>query len=74
VLHGCANNYQRSSNQIYETPHVEEEKNDVQGRGSALVAWDKICRPKDQGGLGVLNLEVQNKGLLLKNLDKLYIN
>jgi hypothetical protein len=51
---------------------VEEEKNDVQGRGSALVAWDKICRPKDQGGLGVLNLEVQNKALLLKNLDKLY--
>jgi hypothetical protein len=35
--------------------------NDVQERGNALVAWDKICKPKDHGGLGGLNLEVQNK-------------
>ena len=45
---------------------------DVQARGSALVAWKKICRPKDQGGLGVLNLQVQNNALLLKNLDKFF--
>jgi hypothetical protein len=47
---------------------------DVQAKGSALVSWKKICRPKDQGGLGVLNLDVQNKSLLLKNLDKFYNN
>ncbi|XP_071685170.1 uncharacterized protein [Lolium perenne] len=47
---------------------------DVQAKGNALVSWKKICRPKDQGGLGVLNLEVQNKSLLLKNLDKFYNN
>jgi hypothetical protein len=46
--------------------------NDVQARGNALVAWNKICRPKKQGGLGVLNLEVQNNALLLKNLDKFF--
>jgi hypothetical protein len=31
-----------------------------------LAKWGIICRPKDQGGLGVLNLEVQNKCLLSK--------
>jgi hypothetical protein len=45
---------------------------DVQAKGSALVSWKKICRPKEQGGLGVLNLDVQNKTLLLKNLHKYY--
>jgi hypothetical protein len=29
---------------------------------------------KKQGGLGVLNLETQNKALLLKNLDRFYNN
>jgi hypothetical protein len=41
------------------------------------VLWfpgKKICRPKEQGGLGVLNLDVQNKTLLLKNLHKFYNN
>jgi hypothetical protein len=46
--------------------------NDVQAGGSALVAWKKICRPKQQGGLGVLNLDLQNKTLLLKNVHKLF--
>jgi hypothetical protein len=30
----------------------------------ALVAWKKICIPMEQGGLGVLNLDIQNKTLL----------
>jgi hypothetical protein len=34
---------------------------DVQARGSALVACEKNCRPKQQGGLGLLNLDIQNK-------------
>jgi hypothetical protein len=44
----------------------------VQAKGSALVAWKKVCRPKNQGGLGVLDLSIQNKALLLKNLHKFY--
>jgi hypothetical protein len=47
---------------------------EVQARGDSLVSWNKICRPKDHGGLGVLNLKIQNKALLLKNLDKYYDN
>ena len=31
-------------------------------------AWDLICRPKNKGGLGILNLGVQNMALLLKHL------
>jgi hypothetical protein len=34
------------------------------------MVWTKICRPKNQGGFGVLNLEVQTNALLLKNLQK----
>jgi hypothetical protein len=39
---------------------------------NALVAWSRVCRPKKHGGLGVLNLELQNKALLLKQLHKFY--
>jgi hypothetical protein len=36
------------------------------------VAWENICRPKNQGGLGVLDLTTQNEVLLLKNLHKFF--
>jgi hypothetical protein len=36
------------------------------------VAWKSVCKPKAQGGLGVINLELQNKALLMKNLHKFY--
>jgi hypothetical protein len=36
-----------------------------------LTKWDIICRPKDQGGLGVEVLEVKNRSLLSKWLYKL---
>jgi hypothetical protein len=31
-----------------------------------LAKWDILCRPKDQGGLGIIDLEVQNICLLSK--------
>jgi hypothetical protein len=31
-----------------------------------LVDWDTVCLPKDQGGLGVLDLRVMNICLLAK--------
>jgi hypothetical protein len=37
-----------------------------------LAKWGIICRPKDQGGLGVLNLELQNRCLLSKWLFSLF--
>lgn len=31
-----------------------------------LVNWQEICFPKDQGGLGILDLEIMNEALLGK--------
>jgi hypothetical protein len=48
-------------------------------RGTDLIAksppksaWEIVCIPKKEGGLGVINLRVQNEALLLKNLHKFY--
>ncbi|GJW16459.1 RNA-directed DNA polymerase, eukaryota, reverse transcriptase zinc-binding domain protein [Tanacetum coccineum] len=37
-------------------------------RGKAKIAWRKICRPKSQGGLGLKDLGVWNKAMIIKNL------
>ena len=39
-------------------------------RGMAMIAWDKICLPKRQGGLGVLDIQIHNQTLLMKFLHK----
>ena len=44
----------------------------MEDKGTALIAWDKVCKSKDQGGLGVLDLIAQNKALLLKHLHKFF--
>jgi hypothetical protein len=31
-----------------------------------------VCNSKEEWGLGVINLKLQNKALLMKNLDKFY--
>jgi hypothetical protein len=38
----------------------------------SLAAWELVCKPKNKGGLGIINLELQNKALLLTQLYKLY--
>jgi len=45
---------------------------DLHRQGKCLVAWTAACRPKDEGGLGILNLQAQNMALLLKFADKFY--
>jgi hypothetical protein len=41
--------------------------------GKFLAKWDLVCKPKDQGGLGVLNLRTQNTRIyIFKNLDKFF--
>ena len=40
---------------------------------NSLAAWDLVCRPKKNGGLGVINLNINNEALLLKFLHK-FIN
>ncbi|KAL0292016.1 UNVERIFIED_CONTAM: hypothetical protein Sangu_3258200 [Sesamum angustifolium] len=32
-------------------------------RGNAKVAWDQICKPKEEGGLGIRSMTVSNKAL-----------
>lgn len=45
---------------------------DTEKKGGNLVAWSVVQKPKDKGGLGVINLRLQNDALLLKQLDKFY--
>ncbi|WVZ87298.1 hypothetical protein U9M48_033955, partial [Paspalum notatum var. saurae] len=46
-------------------------QNDQHKKKYHLIKWDQIRQPKEQGGLGILDLEVQNKCLLSKWLFKL---
>lgn len=46
--------------------------NDLNSTKKSLAAWSKVCKPKGKGGLGVIDLRVQNKGLLMKHLHKFY--
>lgn len=45
---------------------------DINRKGTCLVAWKKGCRPKSQGGLGIINLREHDSALLLKFLHKFY--
>jgi hypothetical protein len=29
----------------------------LEHKSTPLASWDLVCRPKDQGGLGIINLE-----------------
>ncbi|KAJ4818941.1 RNA-directed DNA polymerase (reverse transcriptase)-related family protein [Rhynchospora pubera] len=41
-------------------------------RGLNLLAWDRVCMPKNLGGFGVLNLRLLNTSLLLRWLWRLF--
>jgi hypothetical protein len=41
-------------------------------QGKCLASWEMMCKPKDQGGLEILNLRLQNQALLMKNLHTFY--
>ena len=38
----------------------------------SLVSWELACQPKERGGLGIKDLAMQNKCLLLKLLHRLH--
>jgi hypothetical protein len=44
----------------------------VNGRKVPKAAWEMVYKSKGEGGLGVINLELQNQALLMKNLDKFF--
>ena len=39
---------------------------------NSLAAWEMVCKPKKHGGLGVINIKLQNEALLMKFLHKFY--
>ena len=41
-------------------------------KGGNLVAWETVILPKEKGGLGIINLRLQNDALLMKHLSKFY--
>ena len=45
---------------------------DENAKKRSLVARPKVSKPKNKGGLGVIDLRTQNEALLLKHLDKFY--
>jgi hypothetical protein len=45
---------------------------DINAKTPPKAAWDMVCLPKKEGGLGVLQLEVHNEALLMKNLHKFF--
>jgi hypothetical protein len=45
---------------------------DINVRSPPKASWEMVCLPKSEGGLGVLQLEVHNEALLLKNFPKFF--
>jgi hypothetical protein len=41
-------------------------------QGKCLASWEMMCKPKDQGGLEILNLRLQNQAVLMKNMHTFY--
>jgi hypothetical protein len=46
-------------------------QSDSQKKKYRLTKWNIVCQPKDQGWLGIHNLEIQNQCILSKWLFKL---
>lgn len=45
---------------------------DYRRKGYNLATWELVQKPKNKGGLGIINLSLQNEALLMKQLDKFY--
>lgn len=45
---------------------------DVNANQKPKAAWPAVCREKEEGGLGVLNIKTQNEALLIKHLHKFF--
>ena len=62
---GVIDNIDRARKQcLWRVKHVDK-------KGGHLAAWNMVQKPKkNKGGLGVINLRIQNDALLLKQLHK----
>ena len=39
---------------------------DVHVTKKALIAWEQVCRPKSEGGMGLINMEIWNRAAVAK--------
>lgn len=65
------------ANPLKVTNHIDRYRmhclwGDINRMGSCLATWEIACRPKEEGGLGITNIQNQNTTLLIKYLDKFY--
>jgi hypothetical protein len=52
--------------------HCLRDNGGINQKGGCLVAWKKATRPKEQGGLRILDLRALNTALFCKFLHKFY--
>jgi hypothetical protein len=45
---------------------------DINAQQRPKAAWVGVCRSKEEGGLGILNLKTPNEALLLKQMAKFF--
>lgn len=45
---------------------------DINSKKPPKAAWKMVWLPKEEGGLGVIDLRVRNEALLLRNLNKFF--
>jgi hypothetical protein len=45
---------------------------DIDHPKQSLAAWEMLTKPKDKGGVGIVNFKKKNDALLMKYLDKFY--
>jgi hypothetical protein len=45
---------------------------DIDNLKQSLAAWEMLTKPKDKGGVGLVNFKKKNEDLLMKHLDKFY--
>jgi hypothetical protein len=47
-------------------------RDDIDTPKQSLAAWEMLTKPKDKGGVGLVNFKKNNEALLMKYLDKFY--
>jgi hypothetical protein len=62
--------YFGTNSKIYET--LIWRKYGMEDKGTTLIAWEKVCKHKYQGGLGILDVGTHNKAPMMKNLHKFF--
>ncbi|KAL0287398.1 UNVERIFIED_CONTAM: putative mitochondrial protein [Sesamum calycinum] len=66
--------YSRNGNTSWNMPLIDKVDARLAGAGNAKVAWDQLCKPKAEGGLGVRRLVTANQALILKQLWRILQN